>query len=1255
MPNLKDKQNPDAQYDPYGAARDLYRQEHEAIPDYDRASDGLDDHPISAGMADGKEPSSTKNIDSTREGEEAPSDINYTGGSAKAPQTFTFRGVFKKKGPLAGLLALLLGGGGGIMMLFSPGLAAVQLKEVLTGDLNDQLAAMDIRTNHVFKAKFNDMGKGICKGVKVRCGFKGMSDRQVKRFRKAGIEVETEGKKTFFRKNRVKSLTFTDSAGNKIKITNPKMLNRYIGEAAVRNSLRKAFNPKFAGFYDAVSDKVFGKVRTSKADKLTGNTDKERAKSIDESVRGEGAAVQPKKVTTDSNNDGIDDNADKNRIAQEQSNRLKSGGMSTKELFANVAKNGVKSAGKGLMLTGAADTACTVKNTARAVEAGAKIYRSRQLIRYAMVFLTFADGIKAGTVTPEQAEFAGNALTATDTDKMIVDETSAITNASSGEAAMIPNPDYGKNAFDSQGYHVSAYNEAPRLTARSLQYTVGGGAVMGTLSGINSYIQKYGGGNCKVIQNNLVRIGSLVGGVLIGAVSFGSTLAISIGASVAIGMAMPLLENYLAKIVAGTVVDSKTNGVDAGNAIFGGTAALMGSMAMARGMQPANKSRLKSYFATSQQVKNEYIAIETEEAKKTPFDIYSQYSFLGSFARKLLPVSTKSTASIDLALASVLNIIPLTSKAITPKVGAAEEFNDKRFSQCKDYGYEELGIDADVFCNVRYGMSQKELDMDTDTVRAFMYNKHYVDKNGDAIGDYKSWVEECVDREAGWGEVPQGNENNEGNGENCIDGKSKYSIDILNNFRIYTLDDSIIEAMDYDPPVGSSTSGGASFTMMTYNIKTPDQTDNNSGGRYPDTKTRYSNAASIIKDSGASVIALQEIGDGEARSLLNTNLGSAYDSYPTRGDNSKRYATLTPIFWKTDTFELVEGASGSGAIAYPWSVCPGLARCAHAPWVKLRNKDTQQEFYVVSIHTTNVRRGSGGSGDGADQREETAKILNDFAASKNDPVFVGGDFNSSWKILGDDESLKGNIYRLPYCILGKGAYNNAYDLAKGNSTTCPLPDRGRPNEIDHLYATKAQDITASGYKQIRNDTTFRTSDHDPIIVNFSIPGTGDSSGSAATTDIAWPVDKKYWDNNKTDFLSSHTLLSRTFTSPSVYGIATDISSSPSGSSIYSMLAGKVISSSSCAVVVESKVTGGTLQIAYGHGNPKVSSGDLVTSGQEISLEGANCNASGPHVHIDMALNAKHICPQDVFIAMGKNQEPNWKTLTASGKAPCSRT
>lgn len=1039
----------------------------------------------SSAGADQAEAFANDPANATKEQEESPNSINYTGSGSSQKQPFSFRGQLRKKGPIGAIIALLLGGGGGLFMLFSPGLAVVQIKELMTEDLNDQLGAMDIRTAHVFKAKLSDLEKNnvVCRSALVKCGFRGMSDRQIAKFKAAGIEVKPAGEKNnLTRKTPIKSLEITDGSGNKIKLDKPSDLNRLLADRAVRNSFRKAFNPKFAGFYDKASASVFAKYKTNKADKLSGKTREEFDKNINDSVDGKTGTLEARTIgATDEEKEQAKQEQEK-VSAQEERIKASTGGV-----------GGVfSSAGKGLSVLGVADTACTVKSTARAVSAGAKVLRAAQLAGFAMVFLNFADQVKAGTATAEQAEYVGDKLTAVDTDKKIVNENSPVEGDTPQE---IDNPYYGSNAFDSAGYKVAAYNDAPTLSSRDLQFTIGG-ALSGSLASVLEKIGNIPGANsCSVVQNPIVRGLGLGGGLLLGFGSGGTSIALSVAGSVAVAAALPLLEAYLSDMLAGRTVSSKTKGVDAGDAIFSGTAALQGDTAASRGMKPLNKDEIKSYQAYSNDIKEQYIAMETEDAKKTPFDMYNQYSFLGSFARKLLPSVSSSSSNASGALSGVGSIVSTASTSLLPTAKAVGTFNSERFNKCEDEGYEKIGIDADVFCNVRFGMSAEELNMETDTAIDAMIGGGYIDTNGTPQGEYAEWLQECTRRTNGWGEGDEGT--NKNNGAECMKTGDKYSY-----FRVYTMDNSINEAMEYEGP----SSGG--LAAMTFNILGTEQGDrNNNDGGIP-WKKRADAAVSIIGQYQPAILGLQEVNDVQF-DYIKPRL-SGYDSVPVSSKGSGQPET---IMWNTSVFTKVSG----GTYAYPKGDSTSTA-----VWVKLQSGGGY--VYVFNAHPTADRDDEHGAGFSARQRKEVTNIIIKEIKkvnTDNSPVVITGDFNAtSYLRRGQDTRI--STGDLPSSLLARAGYSDARDIATekiNEDYQSSHGDAGAPrerdtradraNKIDHIYVSSG--ITVGKWENIIDENSRIASDHTPIIASLNIPGISSATQSITNAPSKdgwiWPIQK----------------------------------------------------------------------------------------------------------------------------------------------------
>lgn len=147
--------------------------------------------------------------------------------------------------------------------------------------------------------------------------------------------------------------------------------------------------------------------------------------------------------------------------------------------------------------------------------------------------------------------------------------------------------------------------------------------------------------------------------------------------------------------------------------------------------------------------------------------------------------------------------------------------------------------------------------------------------------------------------------------------------------------------------------------------------------------------------------------------------------------------------------------------------------------------------------------------------------------------------------------------------------------------------------------------------------------------------------STTTSGLAWPVDKKYWENNKDWFLKPHHDYP-----------ASDIPI-PSGTKVYSISSGTVTTTTrdnGCGVGVFIKTDEG-VEYGYCHGTPgtvKVSGGQKVRAGQQIMLSDNTGSSTGPHLHIQVKVSGELRCPQDIFRAVGENKEVKYNELANNG-------
>ncbi len=478
---------------------------------------------------------------------------------------------------------------------------------------------------------------------------------------------------------------------------------------------------------------------------------------------------------------------------------------------------------------------------------------------------------------------------------------------------------------------------------------------------------------------------------------------------------------------------------------------------------------------------------------------------------------------------------------------------------------------------------------------------------------------------------------------------------------------------------GVTSSGvGGTFTVATYNIPSKN-------GWGP---TQWSKAVNLIKTAkgakgnvGFDIVGFQELRGGDSNfRYFKQNLPD-YDSWPTKADNP--CAVPQAVFWNRNKFDFIRAESGF--LDYPRynnldTDCGpeggGKIEHAHAqtPIVFLKTKAGQQ---VIFMNTHGAANGFGNNDDGGagtmDQSSLRRMQSADLYVAKIEqlrqenpgvPIIFTGDFNE-----GTGVRLKGNITyegkqsNLFFCKV------TAKKLMK--ITEAPEKDCRQKNGmggVDYLYVTP--EVVIDKFKAIYGGKSVSGSDHPktPVYTTITVPGGGDAAaggdGASGGSEIsssgfAWPVDKKYWDSNKSDFLDAHGMRSGTFTSPYLRGGAVDISSPPLKAPVYSMLDGTVERTNLCGagegMIIRSNIAGGSVLIAYGHGtNPRFKKGDKVNAGQRIlDLGQVGCKVTGPHLHIDLTFNSRHVCPQDLFRAMGDNKSINLLELSKKSRSPCN--
>jgi len=817
--SYKNDSDEDERVNPQETARHLQEQEQQS--GYDRDFDALTnpDHLKKDGVEGDKGGDDSAKV---RDAEDSGGNwkSNYGGNKSKGGKTVTpmnFRAILKKRGPL-GLIALLgLGGGLAGTVLFSPGLLLVHMKEALVDRMDTQLTSMDARTTKILGQKVKSLTSGVCGSkISIKCKYATMSDRQIKKFEKAGITVNPGEKTSITGRTKPASFTFK---GREINASN--FTGEFNSNADFRVALKNAYNPKFGGFTDRVWTKVATKLGINKTKALPEGDDAAKQKALEDQTKNGSKLAIP-------NDDGVtcDDNgkctkvdqdgktqeltpaeaerarAAKKAAAAAATEAAQEAGEEAAEAIGKTAQGGLSAVTSFIKVTGVADNACTAYSSVRALGYAAKTVRAVQLAHYAMVFLNAADQIKAGTFTSEDGAYLGGILT------------NVAYDAVSGAKR--------KAAMDSFGMQYALFGTAGKSDSYVSQFMAGGG-LTGDLIAVTSYINVVLGNSplaaCKTLQNPGVQFGSIAAGIGLMLIP-GVNVAVTAGdivkgvAAAAVQVGLAILPSLLKDIVAGNSMNGIV-GEDAGNAIASGSGKMMSDLSAGGGNGLMSVDDAVAYSQAQDSTIAQYSAEDRLTAN--PLDPTNSNTFVGSMVSKLLPY-TFNMNDISGSLANMGSFVGSSLGSLVPQSSAlsTEEIRQS-YKSCTDLDYKSLGIATDPMCNPIYGIPTQYLGKDPDAVADSLIQTNQIDaETGAAVSGsgYASYVDNCVNRDRPIGDV--GDDFSKDPGTACIINSQQVA-----DYALFTVDQRVQDGMDDE-----GTDPSAQDTSSAYEFYAP--TDNSS-------------------------------------------------------------------------------------------------------------------------------------------------------------------------------------------------------------------------------------------------------------------------------------------------------------------------------------------------------------------------------------------------------------------------------------------
>lgn len=684
-----------------------------------------------------------------REAEDTPSDnwaTNVSGNSAGKNQSFDLKKFGKKLltkrgAAVGGVTGIIAAGGISLSMIFSPAMLLVHIKEVVLDRFNIQDTAIQERSDKILAAKIAGKSTKGCEGAKLTCRFGKMSNKMLKSMADSGIVPYKDGKplvidddvKDWRKTQRPDEFRPTEEAKGRFNLKKgqtgikAREFNTFLrNNPSAAAIFRKAFNPKWAAFWDSTYTRFLNKVGFGgKGSKIKGD-DK---KSIEESVKenADKAGDNSLDANGESKNNDKETNEDQKKAnenatasnegaANDVNDATKSAKGSAAELGEKVGKIGKSGALAFVSMY------CFITVDAPKISKALRALQMAQLISFSLTFLQVADKIKTSNNTPVSADEVstiGSLFTQSKKD-------------SSGKYVK-------KSAMESDGmlYALEGNTKFNSSTSDITNWIPGGG-IMQTITTLSNTLSSSNATYKKAVDTSCKAFNSPVGQVFQLAVDF-NPAGIAIQGAMLVVTQTPWFKNAMEKLfkaMAGQLIHNTDVMEDFGNAVANGMVYSMGEGGSAGATMPMTVDQAVAYSKMTTETRIANAAID--RAELSPFDATNPNTFMGSIVTKMIPYYGAVQSSPLGALGAVTDVVSNTfSSILTPKSSAYANLTKDNLTSCGDVGITSQGIAADPICNIQYGIPTNYLtSIDPADNVQWLINKGYV-LDDDSGGGYE--------------------------------------------------------------------------------------------------------------------------------------------------------------------------------------------------------------------------------------------------------------------------------------------------------------------------------------------------------------------------------------------------------------------------------------------------------------------------------------------------------------------------------------
>lgn len=256
------------------------------------------------------------------------------------------------------------------------------------------------------------------------------------------------------------------------------------------------------------------------------------------------------------------------------------------------------------------------------------------------------------------------------------------------------------------------------------------------------------------------------------------------------------------------------------------------------------------------------------------------------------------------------------------------------------------------------------------------------------------------------------------------------------------------------PPAGQ-VKGKTSFVVSSFNILGSGHTaPGGTKAKMASGLERMDGVLSILKQNRVEVVGFQEMQKDQAEAFVR-RAGSEYGLYP--GVQKGKLPTHNSMAWRKDTFDMVKATT----MEVPYF----FGKPAKMPVVRLRHKQTGQEFYLINVHNPASTSRVGDHEKHRDRAEDLERdMVKRLQSQTGLPVFLVGDLNE-----------REDAYQ---SMVKEGGMRSSDQGPKGQA-----PKR---MNIDWIFGTR--EVAFSQHQKLDGGLVDRTTDHPVIISRATIGG-----------------------------------------------------------------------------------------------------------------------------------------------------------------------